>query len=64
MWTMQMNVALNATEGIEESTLQLYNLKYKYELKTIQINEGKQGLKENTSETSSGDKIGNFSLTT
>ena len=52
---MQMNVALNATKGIEErSTLQLYNLIYKNELKTIQNIEGKQGVKENNSETSSG----------
>lgn len=52
---MQMNVALNATKGVEErSTLQPYNLKYKNELKTVQNNERKQGVKENSSETSSG----------
>lgn len=50
-----MNVALSTTKGIEErSTLQLYNVKYKNELKTIQNNEGKQKEKENDSETNCG----------
>lgn len=50
-----MNAALNATKGVEErSTLQLYNLKYKNELRTIENTERKQRVKENNSETSSG----------
>lgn len=62
---VQMNIALNATKGIEKrSTLQLYNLKCTNELKTIQNNERKQGPKENNSETSSGRQNWNFFIQT
>lgn len=58
-----MNVALSTIKGIEESsTLQLCNVIYKNELKTIQNNERKQKVKENNSETVE-DKIRNFILT-